>query len=216
MSRIFCFPLLLFPTLLFAQVRTHVGVNLGSLPLQALELRVDMEVAKHFALQIHTGFRSQNHDTDQPPRLGALATYVQPRNQSLFFSLGGRVFNRVGDYDYPYLALDAVGIYYNDKVQRYNHADRSVVTEETQGFRLGGTMTLGFVLRISERLHSDLALQMGYTKPREDVLAYYFPGMGYSTYGLGIIGVRGGHVQPVISLKYNIVQDRRQRIRRME
>ncbi|TAE50867.1 MAG: hypothetical protein EAZ89_11190 [Bacteroidetes bacterium] len=204
--------MLLFPFLIHAQVRTHLGVNLTSLPLQTLDLRADFELAKNFALQIGSGFRYQQHSVDQPPRLSVLNNYIQLKNTSAFLSVGGRIFNRIGLYDYPYMSFDVTGVYFDESIKTYDDVSNSIIPMEVSGFRLGASATLGFVIRITPRLFTDLGLQFGYAKPREELVSYFFPGMGYSTYGYGILGVRGGHINPVVSLKYNIVQDRRQRL----
>ena len=85
-----------------------------------------------------------------------------------------------------------------------------------QGWKIGASMTIGFTIRLRSRLHVDLAMQMGYSPPREELLQYYYPGLGFSIYSPSAWGFRGGHLQPLIALKYSLIQDRRERLYHME
>lgn len=208
--------ILLLPALCFSQLRTHVGLNLPAALMGTLDLRSEIQLAPKFSLQLGTALRHQNNEFRSEPRIRALANYVNLFNQSISLSVGGRLYEQdLSDYQYPFIAFDLTGIYYREW---YLDAGLGGSNQKKQAtdFRIGGTATIGFVVRITEYINADLGIQFGYSPPRKDLLAYYYPGMGYMTYGLGALGVRGGHIQPLISFRYNIIRDKRQRIHEME
>jgi hypothetical protein len=179
-----------------------------------VDIRYERQMAKSFALQAGAGVRLQNRDSSIIPPFGFLKNYVEVHNYGAYLSAGGRIFDR-NSTEYPYLALDVIGAYYDERIQS-DDGNGGVSIWDADGVKVGGTLTIGFVTEILSRVHMDVALQFGYTPPRKDINAYYLPGFGYSTYGLGIIGVKGGHLQPIVNLKYDLFKDPRQRIREME
>jgi len=200
----------------FSQVRTELGVNLTPLLLNSLDLQAEWQLAPTFSLVANTGIRHQTLGDDQEAPIRVLENYVHPRNTGAYLSVGGRFFNKeVNEYQFPFVQFGLVGSYSYETILKMNDAD---VWEKVPSsrFQFGITTTIGVTLRMSERAHVDLALQMGYTKPREDISLYYTPGMGYTTYGIDAISIRGAHLQPMLVFKYNILQDKRQRIRSME
>ncbi|MEO0898528.1 MAG: hypothetical protein AAFY71_19095 [Bacteroidota bacterium] len=207
---------LLLPALSFCQLRTHVGVNVPAAMVGTLDIRSEIQMAPRFSLQLATGIRHQNNEDRAEPRIRALSDYINLLNQGLFLSVGGRLYEQdLSDYQYPFIAFDLTGVYYRDRYLSQD-AQGNSIKEEATGFRIGGTATIGFVVRITEYINADLGIQFGYSPPRRDLLAYYHPGMGYMTFGLGVLGVKGGHIQPLIALRYNIIRDKRQRIHSME
>ncbi|MEM9983692.1 MAG: hypothetical protein AAF804_01225 [Bacteroidota bacterium] len=201
---------------LIAQIRTDVGINLTPLLVNSLDVQAEWQLAPTFSLVANTGLRYQTLDAEQDPMFGVLASYVQPSNFGTYLGISGRFFNQeVNEYQYPFIQFGLVGSYYNETLMV---ADQSgdMVSVPAQGFQLGVTSTIGFTIRLTERAKLDLALQMGYSKPREDVLIYYLPGLGYSTYGVDFISVKGAHLTPMVTFKYNILQTKRERIRNME
>lgn len=200
----------------FGQVRTDLGVNLTPLLLNNLDLQAEWQFTPSFSLVANTGLRYQTLSLDQAAPIEALGEYVHPRNFGTYFAVSGRWFNHeVNEYHYPFIQVGLVGSYYEETIL-YRHQAGQTERVEASGLRLGLTTTIGFVIRVSQRIHMDLAMQMGYTKPREDLLNYYMPGMGYTSYGIDAISVKGAHFQPRVVLKYNILQTKRQRIRNME
>ncbi len=204
----------LIPVFSAAQKKSYLGINVTPLVINTVDMRYERQVAKHFALQAGAGFRFQNRDSSVIPPFGFLKNYVELHNYGAFLSAGGRVFDR-NSTEYPYIAFDLIGAYFDEKIQS-DDGNGGTRVWNASGLKTGGTLTIGFVTELFDRVHLDVALQFGYAPPRDDLNAYYLPGMGYSTYGLGIIGVRGGHLQPIVNLKYNLVKDPRQRIREME
>lgn len=208
--------ILLLPALCFSQLRTHVGINLPAMLMGTLDLRSEIQLAPKFSLQLGSAIRHQNNELRSEPRIRALANYVNLFNQSFSISVGGRLYEQdLSDYQYPFIAFDLTGIYYREWYVNSGPGGSNQKTE-ARDFRIGGTATIGFVVRITEYINADLGIQFGYSPPREDLLAYYYPGMGYMTYGLGALGVKGGHIQPLISFRYNIIRDKRQRLHSME
>ena len=204
----------LIPIFSAAQKKSYLGINVTPLVINTVDARYERQVGKHFALQAGTGFRLQNRDSSVIPPFGFLKSFVELHNYGAFLSGGVRVFDR-NSTEYPYVAFDLIGAYFDEKIQSDDGSGGTRVWSAS-GLKAGGTLTIGFVTELLSRVHLDVALQFGYAPPRDDLNAYYLPGMGYSTYGLGIIGVRGGHLQPIVNLKYNLVKDPRQRIREME
>lgn len=203
---------------LSAQYRTYLGINVSPLILNTLEVRADMQLTPGFAVQSSLGMRLQRNLDGRPPSLGALSNFVGRQNYAGFLSLGARFINPADNrYDYPFLAIDFTGLYLDEEYLLTDQSGGGLPTPVAfRGFTFGVSATMGFVVYVSDRWRADLGLQIGYAPPRDDLVAYFYPGLGYSTFGRGIIGIRGGHIQPLIAFKYNILQDRRQRIRSME
>ncbi|MCI4666730.1 MAG: hypothetical protein MRZ79_01115 [Bacteroidia bacterium] len=205
--------IILFPALCFSQLRTHVGVNVPAALMGTLDLRSEIQLAPKFSLQLGSAIRHQNNELRSEPRIRALSNYVNLFNQGVSISIGGRLYEQdLSDYQYPFIAFDLTGVYYREWFVESGGTEKI----EVEDFRIGGTATIGFVVRITEYINADLGIQFGYSPPREDLLAYYYPGIGYMTFGLGALGVKGGHIQPLISFRYNIIRDKRQRIHSME
>lgn len=204
------------PAVVFAQKSTYLGINLASLATQSAEVRSEFQISRILSLQAATGFRFQQRDPGQKTFFQGLNPYIQQKNNALFFSGGMRIYEAVsGRYDYPFFAAEASLIYFSDEFLSTD-ASGSRVVVRSEGWRTSFTGAMGFVIRLGARTDLDLALQMGYAPPRRDLLSYYFPGTGYSTFGYAVVGFRGGHIQPQITLKYQIVRSRRDRIRDME
>lgn len=194
------------------QSQTYVGINVSPLLVNTLDARWEHQFNANLAIQGAVGFRSQDRAQGEFPRIAPLKDYVQFRNNAFFFSVGGRIFNRMLP-KYPYIALDFTGVYYDELIQPRSS---SVKIQEVSNFKVGTTLTIGMVSQLFPRFYVDFGLQFGYASPRDELLVYYLPGMGYTTFGFGKYGVEGGLVQPVITLKYDLFKDKRQRIREME
>ncbi|MFK7922965.1 MAG: hypothetical protein AB8H47_13460 [Bacteroidia bacterium] len=207
--------LLLLPLRLWAQERTFVGINLAPLLINTFDFRAERQLSPVFNLQLAAGFRHQKVEQENSPRVALLKDYIDESNDGAFLSIGGRIFNdSANPYEFPYIALNLNANWYRDRV-----LDRSLPTPTTvqyDGWKLGGTFTLGFVIYIMDRLYVDLGLQIGYSPMRADLLSYYLGGMGYTTFGSNRFSLEGAHFQPVITLKYEIVQDKRARLRDQE
>ncbi|MEO1805480.1 MAG: DUF3575 domain-containing protein [Bacteroidota bacterium] len=211
----FCIWVSLSPT--FGQVRTHLGMNIPALLMGTLDLQAEMALASKLSLHLGSAIRVDGQNSVDPTAGSFLRDYTHIRDRSMSLSVGIRLFDESASYyQYPYMTFSAVGVYYEDLVQYVDPQDNtSLIIGDFQGVKLGGTATIGVVVIITDHITLDLAAQMGYIRPRTDIpsfVPYYFPGMGYSTFGLGVLGVEGGHIQPIISLRYNIVRDKRQRI----
>ncbi|MEL6671946.1 MAG: DUF3575 domain-containing protein [Bacteroidota bacterium] len=206
---------LLFLSPAYSQGDIHIGLQLSPLLIRTVDLHVEQQLTSFFSWEGGLGFRQQTLQNGEPARFAFIENYIQPRNQSAFLRVGGRFYNQI-DWDYPYIAVNLTGSYFSEEINPTQGTTGP--TREVRGWQWGMSTTIGFVIRVSERWHLDLGMQMGYANPRpkDDVLAYYTPGLGYSSFGLGRIGVDGGHFQPVICLKYNVVQDKRKKIRDME
>ena len=211
------FPLWVCTLLAVGQGNIHLGLNASPLIINTIDLQTELQISSNFALQIGLGGRYQNRKEPDPAGSGFLSEYVAARNHGAFLSVGGRIFN-FSEWDYPYFALDVVGSYFNEEILLPNSPAPNPQTRKVQGLKLGVAATMGFMIRLSDRYYLDLGMKMGYSPPRpkEDVLAYYLTGMGFSTFGLGRLGVDGGHFQPVVTLKYNLIKGKRQRILEME
>ena len=217
MKRFAFIPLWIIPILACGQGNVYLGVNFSPLIINTLDIRGEAQLTPNFSLQLSSGFRYQNQDTGEPPGTGPLAAYSGLKNLGLHLAVGGRLYN-AENWDYPYVAFDLIGAYYNERIIPPNAPTPNPQSQDVQGIKLGGSVTMGFMIRLSERFYLDLGLQMGYSRPRPktDVLSYYLTGLGYSTFGFGRIGVDGGHFQPLITLKFILEKDMRERIREME
>lgn len=205
--------LCLFPLALFAQPRTYVGLNVAPLAVGTFDLRIERQMDPGVNLQIGAGFRASVRDTNESAFFPALNRFSALRNRGGFLSLGLRVFEQ-NPYEFPYASVDVIAAYYREQVYA-----GSGLSTEIQGFDLGATLTLGFVFRLFPRMFADLGLQGGYMTPRRQLPTppdYYVPGAGYSTFGFDLLSIRGLHLQPVLTLKYNLVRDRRDLIREKE
>lgn len=218
MKRYFPVLLLLLPFCIHAQPKTDLGVNMAALMMGTGDIRATMQMTPGISLELGAGVRNQNRNREGvAPGFQALGDFIQQKNRAAYFSVGGRLINPHEDvYEYPYMGFHLTGVWYQENLLPEDPLHGNPASVSTSGFKLGASTTIGFSLRISNILYIDLAAQMGYSKPRKDLLAYYLPGLGFSTFGYGYIGVRGGHLQPVITLRYTIIKDRRMRIREME
>ncbi|MEZ4826430.1 MAG: hypothetical protein R3C61_09065 [Bacteroidia bacterium] len=210
--------LLLLPLCTFTQPKTDIGVNLAALLMGTGDVSANLQLTKGVSLQFGAGVRNQNRtDEGRVPGFQALTDFIQQKNRAAYLSFGGRLVNPVeNEFEYPFIGFQLTGAWYQENLLPEDPLNNNPNAQSVSGFKLGFSTTIGFSLRITPLLYTDLAVQMGYSKPREDILAYYLPGLGYSTYGYGYIGVKGGHLQPVISLRYTLIKDRRVRIREKE
>jgi hypothetical protein len=216
MKKIFLPILLACCSILSAQVRTDIGINLTPLLLNNLDLQAEWQFTESFSLVANTGLRYQTLNPEAEAPIRVLGEYVHPSNFGTYFAVGGRWFNHeVNEYQYPFIQVGLVGSYYEEDIFT-RAADGNLTQRNASGVRLGLSTTIGFVIRITQRAHLDLAMQMAFTKAREDLLNYYMPGMGYTTYGLDAISIKGAHFQPRVVFKYNIRQTKRQRIHNMK
>ncbi|MEO0469321.1 MAG: hypothetical protein AAF206_06870 [Bacteroidota bacterium] len=214
MRRLLVIVCLLPPLLSTGQNNTFVGLNLAPLILNTLDLRFEQEIYPFASVQAGFGIRNQRLGDDTFNRISFLRNYVQRRNGGGYLSVGGRIFSKADNrYQYPYIGLDFIASYYNENVFVNNPNFSPVGFRDVNAVKFGTSVTIGFVLWINDRLYVDAGIQMGYSTARRDILTYYLPGLGYSTFGAGRYGVRGGHVQPILRFKYNLFPDRRTRIR---
>ena len=207
---------LVVPFIVPGQNRTYVGINVTPLILNTLDIRAEHQLTRYFSVQMGVGFRAQSRDSTWQPRVKALQDFIHLKDQAAFLSIGARLFDRPERWatEYPYISFELVGAYYNEWYLPYNEPNMPTKIN-ARGAKFGGSVQIGFVSELVDRLHVDVALQMGYSKarPSDDLLSYYIPSMGYTVFGLDIIGVKGGHLQPIITIKYNLVKDKRKRIR---
>jgi len=171
------------------------------------------------ALQVGTGFRLQSRSGEDPVSPRFLSGYIAEKNKAAYLSIGTRFSNPV-EWDYPYIAFEIVGAYFNEIIipPTPNIGHSHPVARSVKDVKIGINANIGFMLRLANKLYLDLGVEMGYSPPRpkHDVLAYYLPGMGASTFGLGRVGVDGGHFQPTLAIKYLIKKDKKIRIREMK
>ena len=203
---------LLTPAYSWAQSGIYTGINGVPFLFGTLDVSAEREVSPFLALRIRGGGRIQGRQQGEVPRIAPLADYIQLKNRGAFLALGARVFDRTST-DYPYIALDIAGVYYSEDIYRESSGGGSRI-HHAEDFTLGASLTIGMLSRLSSRFELDLGLQFGFSPARDDLLAYYYPGMGFTTFGFGRYGVKGGHMQPVVGLRYNFVPDKRFRIRR--
>lgn len=217
MNRWVCLPLFLLPFALYGQKSLQLGVNITPLVMNTLEVRGDIGINRNFSIQTAAGFRTQTRNESAVIRVQALQGYIQEQNRAGFISVGGRLFNAEDNpYEVPFIGVSLTMAYYSDKILETDRGPNAPPPILSEGLQIGATANIGFSIRINADLYLDLAMQMGYSPARRDLLQYYFPGAGYSTFGPGVLGVKGGHLQPQITLKYTVIKDKRQRIWEME
>lgn len=198
--------LLLPPCCGWGQQRARLGLQVTPLALGTVDLHWEQEILRTLSWQAGMGVRYQELGV-RDPRVGPLSNFVDRQNVGGYLAAGLRLFDPETGIDYPYLQFTLVASWYNEQFMPPGGS-----LTRSRGWLLGGTATFGYQVKLADRWHLDLGLQMGYAPPREDQLSYYATGMGYSTFGLGRYGVRGGHVQPVILLKYLIRMNARDRL----
>ncbi|WP_409286227.1 DUF3575 domain-containing protein [Pontibacter sp. G13] len=200
-----------------AQSHLELGWNVGSLFIGTLDLKSELGVSPGINLRLGMGLRAQSYPIEQVAQNRIFAFYRQPRNLGSFISVGFRAWNPTDNpYQYPYLALDVVGIHYRETLLVRPNGQTPAHPSNIRGWTAGISATLGFVLRLARKWHMDAGIQLGYAPPREELLSYYHPGIGFSTFGSGIIGIKGGHIQPILALRYTLQTAHTQRIREME
>jgi hypothetical protein len=207
---IFCCCALLGGGKVWGQKKTSLGINLIPLLVDGVDLQLERELTPNLSLKVGAGFRRQNRKTTDPTEILFLDQFIHPQNRSAFLSAGLRLFEK-NPSEYPYLAAQVGGIYYRDT---YLNADQELAISE--GMSWGFAFTIGYVFNIGKRFALDLGMQLGYSPPREQPLFYFYPGFGFNTRGLDIIGYEGGIFQPVVVFSYTLVRDRRARIREQE
>lgn len=188
----------------------YVGINVAPLLVNTLDLRIEYPVSDFWALEGGLGFRVQSRDIDETPRIAPLKDYIQPKNRAAFLTLGARVFTR-STINYPYIAFNFSMIRYSEEVIPRNSPASLPINVEDNIWAT--TLTVGLVSSLAPRWDLDVGIQFGYSPPREDLLAYYYPGAGYTSFGFGKWGVEGGHFQPVVTFKYNLAKNKRWRLR---
>jgi hypothetical protein len=198
------------------QKNLFLGINLMPLLLNTLDVRIEPRISRYLSLQFGSGFRYQNIEGKNKSTFNILENYVGLKNFALFATAGARVYDDSA-WEYPYFAVDLSGAYYRDKRPiNFDVNGMARDTLSTKGFSLGISGTLGFVIRVSKRTKMDLAIQAGYSPFREDIRTYYLPTMGFSTFGnIDRLSAKGLMVQPIITMKYDLVKDKRDRIREM-
>lgn len=200
----------LLPAALFSQKKGFLKINTAALAMGTYEIGFEKHLGSISALDVGFGFRSQRLDSGQTPAIQALGRFRGQRNLGLSGTVGIRFFED-NQYEHPFVAIHLVGAYYDETVTT---VDEEVM--DFSGFRLGGTLTLGFSFPIGNRLGLDVAMQMGYAPPRKrpEPGNYYLPNLGYVVYDFNILSISGGHFQPIFALRYKVQRSSRERIRR--
>jgi len=194
----------------FTQNGTFLGLQVTPIGIGTMDIHLEERLSNTISLHIGTGFRTQRLDR-RDPGVRILSDFSNLSNTGAYSSLGIRLFNPETGADYPYVQFGMTAVWYRDRF--IDDIGSTIVSNE---ITWGTSTTIGYIINFNTRWQLDLGLQMGYSPPRQDLLAYYFPGLGYSTFGLGRYGVVGGHVQPVITLKYKIRLGKRERLREVE
>lgn len=202
--------LLMLPALCLGQKKTTLGLNLAPLVVNGVDVKLEKHVLHNLSLQVGAGFRVQNRSLQDVEKVRLLDRFIHERNASAFISTGFRVFDPSLN-EYPYVGIQVTGIYYNET---YKHTDQEFI--QNKGLGWGFTFNLGYLFKLGKRLSLDLGMQIGYAPPRNDPKFYYYSGIGYTTRGLDVIGYEGGHIQPVLMVKYTILRDPRSKILEQE
>lgn len=187
-----------------------MGLQATPLGIGTLDIHLEERISNTVSIHLGTGFRTQRLDR-RDPAVRILSDFYTQSNTGAYTSLGIRLFNPETGVDYPYVQFGMTAIWYRD--QWIDDLGQSVISKD---ITWGPSATIGYIINFNTRWQLDLGLQMGYSPPRRDLLAYYYPGLGYSTFGLGRYGVVGGHAQPVITLKYKIRRSKREKLREPE
>lgn len=207
---IYIIGLCLLPILCQGQRKTTLGLNLVPLAVNGFEVKLEHHMLRNLSLQAGAGFRLQNRNSGAIEKARLLDRFIHERNSSAFLSAGFRVFDPSLS-EYPYMGLQFTGFYNNEL---YRHTDQELI--ENKGLGWGFTFNMGYVFNLGKRLSLDLGMQIGYAPPRSKPDFYYYPGIGFTTLGLDVIGYRGGHIQPMACISYTIVRDPRSRILEQE
>jgi len=151
------------------------------------------------------GGRYQNRENKQGDVfLSALGDYIDIKNTGAFVTVGVQAYDSKAN-ESPYFGLSFVSSYYNERVITGFDPDQVPIIEDVSGVSLGVTGEVGLRLKIAKgKLLMNLGLQLGYIPVRKDILSYYTGGAGFSTFGFGILSVRGLHAQPTLTFSYNI------------
>jgi len=208
------------PLTSFAQYSTYVGLNFTPLIIKTYEAHLEKRVTKSASLEVGTGFRLQNRELNGELILPAMKSYVAKRNFGAFVTVGGRIYNW-DKYEYPYFGLHLIASYYNEDIV-FARADSAGVVYDirpSKGVSFGVSGVLGMVLNLPGRFKLDIAGQMTYHKVRDRAKDappnYYLAGMGYNTYATSF-EIPSLLFQPVVTLKYDIVKNRRDELRKQE
>ncbi len=217
--------LFILPYNLYGQNRLFIGANFPSLIFGTLEIKSEYQFKRNLALQVGLGLRAQGREIGEKLSFAALQGYIEPRNRAVSLSIGTRIFNPP-DYRYerefPFIQVDFIGSYYNETIEISDPNTNNLFTKDVSGLKWGVAFQVGYHAWLFNRFYLDIALQLGYSKARsnkageETVLAYYLPNLGFTTFGLNRIGFEGGHILPVINVKYYLIQNKRDKIRDMD
>lgn len=206
----YLFCMLLLPLLCMGQRKTTLGLNLVPLAVNGMEVKLEKYLLHNLSLQLGTGIRIQNRNSENPERVRLLDRFIHEKNTNAFVSGGIRVFDPSLN-EYPYAGIQFTGFYYDEL---YRNTDQELIPN--QGFGWGFTFNLGYLFHFGKRLSLDLGLQIGYAPARSEPRFYYYSGIGFTTLGLDVIGYRGGHIQPLVVIHYTIVRDPRSKILEQE
>lgn len=214
--RIYPLLFLFLPLFAHAQYSTYVGLNFTPLIIRTAEFHYEKRVSEHISLEGRTGIRLQNRDTaDLDLLMPALKSYIGTHNFATFVAAGARFYNW-DQWDYPYIAIHVIGTYYNEEnVLRDYINPASYILSKTSGMRFGLSGTMGMVLNLPWRFKLDLAGQMTLHRPRTvrgtDPYNYFLAGMGYNTYATSF-EIPPLLFQPVVTLKYDLSQNKRDQL----
>lgn len=209
----------------YAQNRLYLGINIPSLIFGTLDFQSEYQIRSGLAIQMGLGLRAQGREVGEKLSFPALQGYIEPKNRAISFSVGTRIFNPPNyryEREYPFILVHFVGSYYNETIEIEDQINNGFKTREVSGLKWGVALGVGYHVWLSKRIYLDIGLQLAYSSARsnrsgeETVLAYYIPQLGFTTFGLNRIGFEGGHIRPVLTLKYYLIQNKRDRIRDME
>lgn len=200
----------LLPILCLGQKKTTLGLNVLPLAVNAVEVKMERFLLHNLSVQVGTGFRVQNRNLEDVDKVLLLDRFIHEKNANAFLSTGFRLFDPSLN-EYPYMGLQVTGFYFDET---YQHTDQEFI--QNKGLGWGFTFNLGYLFHIGKRLSLDLGMQIGYAPPRNKPEFYYYPGIGYTTLGLDVIGYKGGHIQPLFMVNYTLVRDPRSKMLEQE
>lgn len=215
--KFFCWLIALcVPQLVFCQYSRYVGINFTPTVLKTYEFRYEQRIRPGISLEGGIATRIQNRELGKDLLVGAFEPYVAKHNFGIGAAAGVRLYNW-DEYEYPYWNVMLTTAYFNEGIVIEDTLGAPISVDKQQGMRLGLTSTLGMVLNLPGQFKLDVGIQAGYTPPRKaPPLNYYLPAFGYNTYGGALLAIPGLHLQPVLTLKYDLVRDKHDEIKKQE
>lgn len=179
--------------------RMGVSVDMANFLLNAYSLRGEYGFKQNVAFRSSVNIRKQQNQGLNNFLLGEYRHYS---NQAVGLSAGLSFADHYAGF-YPYFAVDAQGVFYDDT---FMDSHRNL--QRKKGVTGGAAVSLGTNFPVWKRISIDVSVKLGYTIPvNDDRTDYFYPGLGYSLSSVSdAFTSKSVTFLPSFCVKYNFVR----------